>query len=409
MRSLRRWSRLTGLAPLIAVLLAACAPAAAPPAPTSAPPAAAPSKPAEAAKPAEPAKPAAAAPTAAPAAPASAAKTGGQSLDELAAAAKAEGSISVITHAQDIYNGWVPVFQARFPDIKVEHLNLRVSDATPRIIAEQKNGVFAFDALVVPTSNAVTLLAPAGAFQTMPPLLLPETMDDKAWHGGFNRWADEKDKLIFVSTITLNQQVLINRAQIPTSQLSTLDDFVKPEFKGKIVMYDPRAPGAGSLSLGRMLKDKGEPFVRQLIQEAAIVDNPVQVNDFVGSGRYAIGIGDDQVRRAKLIEEGLYKDVETTDFGSYAASAGLAILRNNPHPNATKLLANWFLSAEGQEAYAREGKTTSRRVGIEGKYADLTRVGIPEWTNLDQYLLANEWSGQEYVKKVNAIAKEIRP
>jgi iron(III) transport system substrate-binding protein len=401
MRSLRRWPRLAGLAPLIAVLVVACAPAAAPPAPTSAP-----SKPAEAAKPAEPAKPAEAAPTTAPAA---AAKTGGQTLDELAAAAKAEGAISVITHAQDIYNGWVPAFQARFPDIKVEHLNLRVSDATPRIIAEQKNGVFAFDALVVPTSNAVTLLAPAGAFQDMRPLILPETVDDKAWHGGFNRWADEKDYFSFVSSITLNQQVIINRAMIPKEQLSTLDDFVKPEFKGKIVMYDPKAPGAGSLSLGRMLKDKGEPLVRQLIQEAVIVDNPVQVNDFVGSGRYAIGIGDDQVRRAKLIEEGLYKDVETTDFGSYAASAGLAILRNNPHPNATKLLVNWFLSADGQEAYASLGKTTSRRVGIEGKYADLTRVGVPEWNNLDQYLLANEWSGQEYVKKVNAIAKEIRP
>jgi ABC-type Fe3+ transport system substrate-binding protein len=398
---------LVGLAPLVAMLVTACTPAAPPPAPTSAPPAAAPAKPAEpASKPAEAAKPAAAAPTTAPAA---AAKTGGQSMEELVAAAKAEGAISVITHAQDIYNSWVPVFQAKFPEIKMEHLNLRVSDATPRIIAEQKNGVFAFDALVVPTSNAVTLLAPAGAFQDMRPLFLPETMDDKAWHGGFSRFADEKDHFSFVSSITLNQQVLINRALVPTSQLSSLDDFVKPEFKGKIVMYDPKAPGAGSLSLGRMLKDKGEPFVRQLIQDAVIVDNPVQVNDFVGSGRYAIGIGDDQVRRAKLIEEGLYKDVETTDYGSYAASAGMAVLRNNPHPNATKLLVNWFLSAEGQEAYAREGKTTSRRVGIEGKYADLTRVGVPDWNNLDQYLLANEWSGQDYVKKVNAIAKEMRP
>src|SRR5687768_11814046 len=241
MASLRRWPRLVGLAPLVAMLVTACAPAAAPPAPTSAPPAAAPAKPAEpASKPAEAAKPAAAAPTTAPAA---AAKTGGQSMQELVAAAKAEGAISVITHAQDIYNSWVPVFQAKFPDIKVEHLNLRVSDATPRIIAEQKNGVFAFDALVVPTSNAVTLLAPAGAFQDMRPLFLSETMDDKAWHGGFNRWADEKDNFSFVSSITLNQQVLINRALIPKSQLSSLDDFVKPEFKGKIVMYDPKAPG----------------------------------------------------------------------------------------------------------------------------------------------------------------------
>jgi iron(III) transport system substrate-binding protein len=406
MKSLRQRSTLAGLVPVIAALVVACAPAAAPPAPTSAPPAAAPAKPAESAgKPAESAKPAAAAPTTAPAT----AKSDGQTMDELLAAAKAEGAVSIITHAQDIYNAWVPVFQAKFPDIKVEHLNLRVSDATPRIIAEQKNGVFAFDALVVPTSNAVTLLAPAGAFQDMQPLFLPTTIDDKAWHGGFNRWADEKDHFSFVSSITLNQQVIINRALVSKSELSALDDFVKPDFKGKIVMYDPRAPGAGSLSLARMLKDKGEPFVRQVIQEAVLVDNPVQVNDFVGSGRYPIGIGDDQVRRAKMIEEGLYNDVETTDFGSYAASAGIGILRNNPHPNATKLLVNWFLSDEGQEAYAREGKTTSRRVGIEGKYADLTRVGVPDWTNLDQYLLANEWSGQDYVKKVNAISKELRP
>src|SRR5215204_2539631 len=174
MRSLRRWSGVAGLIPLIAVLVVGCAPAAT--APTSAPATSAPAKaPEPTGKAPEAAKPAAAAPAAAPAA----ASKEGASLDELRAAAKAEGALSIITHAQDIYSAWVPAFQAAYPEIKVEHLMLRVSDATPRIIAEQKNGVFAFDALVVPTSNAVTLLAPAGAFQDLRPLILPETMDDK--------------------------------------------------------------------------------------------------------------------------------------------------------------------------------------------------------------------------------------
>src|SRR5262245_58411693 len=136
MSLLRRWSGVTGLVLVIAALVVGCAPAAAPAPPTSAPAAPKAAEPAN--KPADAAKPAGAAPTTAPASK----SAGESSIDDLYQAAKAEGALSVITHAQDIYNAWVPVFQARFPDIKVEHLNLRVSDATPRIIAEQKNGVF---------------------------------------------------------------------------------------------------------------------------------------------------------------------------------------------------------------------------------------------------------------------------
>ena len=51
----------------------------------------------------------------------------------------------------------------------------------------------------------------------------------------------------------------------------------------------------------------------------------------------------------KLQGEGLAKDVEMTDLASHAGYRH-SVLKNAPHPNAAKLLVNWFLSQEGQEA-----------------------------------------------------------
>src|SRR4051812_48248193 len=55
------------------------------------------------------------------------------------AAGRAEGTVNVVTHPSLQWRGWVPIFQQRYPELKVEHLGMRPSEATPRIIAEQNN------------------------------------------------------------------------------------------------------------------------------------------------------------------------------------------------------------------------------------------------------------------------------
>jgi ABC-type Fe3+ transport system substrate-binding protein len=50
------------------------------------------------------------------------------------------------------------------------------------------------------------------------------------------------------------------------------------------------------------------------------------------------------------------------------------VLKNAPHPNATKLFVNWFLSREGQEVYSRTMHQATRRMDVDVKW--LREVGV---------------------------------
>ena len=52
----------------------------------------------------------------------------------------------------------------------------------------------------------------------------------------------------------------------------------------------------------------------------------------------------------------------------------LAILKNPPHPNATKIFVNWLLSKEGQELYSRTLLHGTRRLDVDTKW--MAREGV---------------------------------
>jgi ABC-type Fe3+ transport system substrate-binding protein len=56
--------------------------------------------------------------------------------------------------------------------------------------------------------------------------------------------------------------------------------------------------------------------------------------------------------------------------GLYVAggSGHLVVLKNAPHPNATKLFVNWFLSREVQEVYTRAMHQPTRRLDVDSKW-----------------------------------------
>ena len=375
----------TFLATLAATLtVAACAPAASP--------AAAPDKPA-----AQPA-------------PALSDKSKAE-MAQLLVAAKAEGgALIIVAHPSTQWSGWVPVFQKQFPDLKVEFLGLRPSQSSPRILSEQKSGLYALDAMVGPTSNSVANLSPAGAFQDIRPFFqLDEAKDSSKWYGGFDMFAEEKEKYSFVASMTVTRAIIVNRRLAPVADFNKPEDLLNPKFKGKMVTYNPRNSNNGSLTLASLLQAKGSDFVRPIISDAVFVDSPEQLAQFVVDGRYAIGIGAEQETVEKLRAEGLAKDIEVMKFGEIGQAGGIAVFKNAPHPAATKLLVNWFLTQEGQDIVAREGSTISRRNDVKPYIGDSPFYDVPDWTNLNKYLRVNEWLGVPVVKQVTDLAKALRP
>ncbi|HEX3247395.1 MAG TPA: hypothetical protein VHX16_18465, partial [Chloroflexota bacterium] len=210
------WHSFTStVGPLLAalVLLTACAPA----------PAAAPT-----AKPAPPtAAPQAAPPTAAPAAAQpEAAKPGGAAApagwDQIVADAKRE-KLVVVTTLGDNDKDLLSRFSKAYPDIPVEHTGARPSDISPRIISEQRNGLYAWDVMYSNgTSNMHEVLMAADAFQDLKPfLILPEVLDDSKWNGGKAlMFTSEQKPQIFIHELYRTSALYVNREKIPVSELN---------------------------------------------------------------------------------------------------------------------------------------------------------------------------------------------
>ena len=155
-----------------AALLAACSQAA-PPAPTTAPakPTSAPAAPTSA-----PAAPAAA-PTTAPAAKAAAPSVTGAisdaDWDKLVEAARKEGSVNVATYAGTAHRKIMDVFEAAYPGIKVEHTQFQSSsrDYVPRLLQEQKAGLYTWDVAFMPLQEMIRQVKPAGGLDPVRPQL----------------------------------------------------------------------------------------------------------------------------------------------------------------------------------------------------------------------------------------------
>jgi ABC-type Fe3+ transport system substrate-binding protein len=88
-----------------------------------------------------------------------------------------------------------------------------------------------------------------------------------------------------------------------------------------------------------------------------------------GRTSHTIGIGHTEfapfikagfpVKSLPIPKEGLYA---TAGYGS------LVILKNSPHPNATKVFVNWLLGKEGQEIFSRAMGEATRRLDVDTKY-----------------------------------------
>src|SRR5262249_49953320 len=77
--------------------------------------------------------------------------------------AKAKGQpLTLTVHGIEGHEAVVREFQKRFPDIKVELTVSNPSIIAPRIVTEQRNGIFAWDSWWAATANMNNIVLPAG-------------------------------------------------------------------------------------------------------------------------------------------------------------------------------------------------------------------------------------------------------
>lgn len=351
----------------------------------------APPKPAEPA----PAKSGSAAPTAAPAAPAQPAAAN-PALDALIEAARKEGVLTIATGVGTGPQKFVAKFKEKYPFIEVQHSGFRASDLGPKVISEQRNGIFAWDIQVGTGFNTVgSVLAPAEATGDISELLkgVPDDVKDNSkWAGGFEQYRDPARKDSLITSFNVAGGFWVNRDQIKASELSTFDQLIDSKFRNKIAIYNPTQTTGGSQDLAPMLANRGEGFLRSLLddQKMVIVEAKRQATEWMVTGRYPIGLGMDEEVIQEFQAQGIGKNAEEIrePQSAYLRASGVTALRNPPHPATARLFLHWFLSQEGQDAFASLNSpiSTTRRLDV----TVYNPKDTPDFNRLQDYQV---WTG----------------
>ena len=293
-------------------------------------------------------------------------------------AAKKEGR--VVIYGGQSFNLVFAEFQKKYPDINVIFVPGNASQTGQRIMAERRAGKYLVDVYIggIVTANLVLhrskSLSPIGrAF------IFPEVLDKSKWWAGKHHYADPEGKYIFVfqGNVRGGKNGYNTKLVKDPSEFKSYWDFLKPKWKGKIVILDPKARRGLSNGLRFLYynKDLGPKFLRHFFgrMDLTLSRNPRQLVDWLALGKFPIAFFVSS-GFADGIQQGLpIREFDPNSFkeGAFVgpSTGSVALLNRAPHPNAAKVAINWLLSREGQTAY----QTISANNGLNSMREDIPK------------------------------------
>jgi iron(III) transport system substrate-binding protein len=289
--------------------------------------------------------------------------------EKTVAAAKKEGTVVVgIPASSELRNAMDSKFRATF-GIAAELFPSRGPENVTRIITEFKAGVRYFDVLVAGGATPINMAASGVADDFQPYMILPEIKDPKNWWGG-HIWEDnvKTKRYIYAFQCYTSETFWYNASQVESQEIRSFDDLLKPKWKGRIGLLDPRNPGSGQNTWTFLWKVKGEEFLAKLVQQELLISqNLRQIADSLAKGKLAFTIGLSHYSYEPFMKAGLpVKPVPGIKEGSHAnnGSGVVTVVKNPPHPNATRVFINWLLGKEGQEVYGKAMIQGTRRLDV---------------------------------------------
>lgn len=143
---------------------------------------------------------------------------------------------------------------------------------------------------------------------------------------------------------------LVKPADEPKSWL----DLTDPRWKGKILSDDFRALGGGGVLFSVLQDHFGQDFHNKLAQQDIKFSREIPANERrVARGEYPLYIPDSLTAAPTL--KGLPVKFIVPKEGLPYVGYDLALLKNAPHPNAARVLMNYYLGQKMQQAFAKLG------------------------------------------------------
>jgi len=336
---------------------------------------------------------------------------GDKEWQEILNAAKKEGKVVVAGSPDPVMrNEIIPKFTAR-TGIPLEFIAGRSSQIVSRVETERSAGIYSVDVFLAgPDTTAVDLYGNKMIDTLKPLLVLPEVVDGTKWKTGKLWFADPEERFVvrpFSSVATL---IFINTDHVKPEEMRSYKDLLNPKWKAKISTEDPSTTGAGANMAARFYTQVGEEFVKGLYidQKPTSTRERRQMSDWLARGTQPICLNcrEDDVR--PLVKD-VFKILEIFELsgvpGTVNGSPWLLSLANRaPHPKAAQVFANWILSKEGLEIYARGYGSATLRTDINVSYlnpGNLPKAGIKYFDDTDwKWIVTGRHEAREKVWKL---------
>jgi ABC-type Fe3+ transport system substrate-binding protein len=243
-----------------------------------------------------------------------------------------------------------------------------------------------------------------------PQLVLPSVVDAQYWLGGQLKWVDKDGLYLFEAAEYVHGWPLWNSDLVKQGEITSWQDLMKPQYKGKIASFDPRINGPGQAAASYLADLFGIDFIHRLYSDQQVVLSSTsrQMVEWVQRGTHLVALG----VVPPDIEYFRQANVKTLVVGSLADGPGallggssvVAEPKDAPNPNAAAVFLNWYASQPGQALYSAIWKIPSRRT-------DVSLQGIPDYTvpkqgvaYIDQY--TEQWYVERYLGKYQSALVE---
>jgi len=280
-----------------------------------------------------------------------------------------------------------------------------------RIADETQAGVRYFDVIISTFDNLEHSLIPMGAIDPLETYwILPEVREAKLWWGG-HLWTDNSRRFAYSPFAYMQDNIWYNSNLVKPDEIRTYDDLLNPKWKGKIGIWDPRQGGASAGKWAFLWATKGEGYLKNLTEQFSLIGaDRRQVADSLAKGAIAISIGPTYYSFVSYVKAGLpVKSLPPIKEGTYVSmgNGGPVVIKNPPHPNATKIFVNWLLSKEGQELYSKAQGQATRRLDVDTKVMEEFGLrAAKDYISIEDYH-RNENQSETKIKSVRRPAQEF--
>lgn len=326
-------------------------------------------------------------------------------------AAKREGKIvASIPPSPELRKGMEETFTKRF-GIAMESVPARGGSIIRRIVDESKAGIHYFDVHIGGTESIVKGILPESVLEPVEPwFLLPEVKEAKNWWGG-HIWIDNAKRYIYGFSAYQTSSLWYNTNLVKTEEFHSFDDLLDPKWRGKVGISDPRTPGSGASIWAYMFQIKGEEYLRKLVGQKMFIGRDLRLlAENLAKGKVAITLGIGYSEALPFIKAGLpINALPTPKEGLYATGGygHLTIIKNPPHPKATKVFVNWLLGKEAQDIFSRAMAAPTRRFDVDTKWAkEFGVIPAKEGLTLEQFYRMENQS-EERIYKVRDPAADL--